>query len=35
VLKQLRDPQECGIIGARIGVKIESQLSKELMGFLF
>jgi len=35
VLKKLRDPRECGIIRARIGVKIESRLSKELIGFLF
>ena len=35
MLKKLRDPQECGVIRARIGVKNESQLSKELIGFLF
>ena len=33
VLK-LRDPQECGIVRSRTGVKNESQLSKELIGFL-
>jgi hypothetical protein len=33
VFKKLRDPQGCGIIRARIGVKNESQPSKELIVF--
>ena len=33
VLKKLRDPQECGITRAWIGVKNESRLCKEFIFF--